>query len=261
MCSLRRLSRIVRLEGAALPWGMLLFSKSLRTIWFISSEGLIQQLSLAKALTVIAFTNASCFLIVRHRFCRKGPDFRVLTPIYFPPQTILPTWHAQPYLTHFLENGWVRIGSQRPSLELPARGYGEMEFSLLLPNIGQNVHYASIQEVASHHIILTYTFAVVACQPPVIMIVMRLSSLSILSKPHMSQLQWEFVNDARTELLVDGVAYEKGYGLPGNVGRGEMNNCLIDSLRQCLGDIQCGRNAVRRDLKLSLPAIQKLSPI
>ena len=78
---------------------------------------------------------------------------------------------------------------------------------------------------------------------------MRLSSLSILSKPHMSQLPWEFVNDARTELLVDGVAYKKGYGLPGNVDRGEMNNCLIDSLRQCLGDIQCDRNAVRRDLQ------------
>ena len=144
MCSLRRLSRIVRLEGASLPWGMLLFSKSLRTIWFISPEGLIQQFSLAKALTVIAFTNAPCFLIVRHRFCRKGRDFRVLTPIYFPPQTILPTWHAKPYLTHFLENGWIRIETQRPSLELPAGGYGEMEFSLLLPNIGQNVQYASI---------------------------------------------------------------------------------------------------------------------
>ena len=67
--------------------------------------------------------------------------------------------------------------------------------------------------------------------------------------PHMSQLPWKFRNEAKTELLVDGVEYRRGYGCPGKPADGETNNCLIDSLRQCLGDVQCDRKAVRRDLQ------------
>ena len=67
--------------------------------------------------------------------------------------------------------------------------------------------------------------------------------------PHMSQMPWRFTNEARTELLVDGVAYVKGYGYPGDPQFGETNNCLIDSLRQCLHHAGCDRKLVRRDLQ------------
>jgi len=70
------------------------------------------------------------------------------------------------------------------------------------------------------------------------------------SVPHMSQLPWAFTNDARTELLVDGAPYRKGYGYPGDGSRGEYNNCLIDSLRQCLDDVSCACATVRRDLQM-----------
>ena len=66
---------------------------------------------------------------------------------------------------------------------------------------------------------------------------------------HMSQVPWAFLNRARTELKVDGVGLSKGYGVPGNPEHGEANNCLIDSLRQCLGDLQCDCRKVRRDLQ------------
>ena len=69
------------------------------------------------------------------------------------------------------------------------------------------------------------------------------------SVPHMSQLPWAFTNNSRTELLVDGTLYRKGYGYPGNSNRGEYNNCLIDSLRQCLRDVSCDCTRVRRDLQ------------
>ena len=59
------------------------------------------------------------------------------------------------------------------------------------------------------------------------------------SVPHMSQLPWTFTNNSRTQMLVDGVAYRRGYGFPGDSRNEEFNNCLIDSLRQCLGDLQC----------------------
>jgi hypothetical protein len=45
------------------------------------------------------------------------------------------------------------------------------------------------------------------------------------------------------------VAYRRGYGFPGDSFNEEFNNCLIDSLRQCLGDLQCDRKLVRRDLQ------------
>ena len=67
--------------------------------------------------------------------------------------------------------------------------------------------------------------------------------------PHMSQVPWQFTNAARTELTVDGVAYRRGYGFPGDPLTGESNNCLIDSIRQCLGNLQCDRTLVRGDLQ------------
>ena len=66
--------------------------------------------------------------------------------------------------------------------------------------------------------------------------------------PHMSQIAWEFTGGARDELLVDGVAYKAGKGDQGDSSQGEMNNCLIDSLRQCLGQMVCDRKKVREDL-------------
>ena len=67
--------------------------------------------------------------------------------------------------------------------------------------------------------------------------------------PHMSQLPWKFLDTARSQLLVDGIAYRKGYGDPGAAEHGEWNNCLIDSLRQCLGGVQCDRRVVRKELQ------------
>ena len=49
--------------------------------------------------------------------------------------------------------------------------------------------------------------------------------------------------------MLDGVAYQRRWGNPGDEDRGEQNNCLIDSLRQCLDNIACDRLAVRRDLQ------------
>ena len=66
--------------------------------------------------------------------------------------------------------------------------------------------------------------------------------------PHMSQLPWSFQDAAMTRLVVDGNNYRKGYGAPGNLEEGEANNCLIDSIRQCLGNLACDRRRVREDL-------------
>ena len=68
------------------------------------------------------------------------------------------------------------------------------------------------------------------------------------SVPHRFQLPWEFRDAARSCLAVDGVLYRRGYGNPGEAQLGERNNCLIDSLRQCLGNIACDRRRVRQDL-------------
>ena len=68
------------------------------------------------------------------------------------------------------------------------------------------------------------------------------------SIPHMFQVPWNFTNEARDELIVDGIAYKKGYGFPGDPTLGERNNCLIDSLRQCLSHMACDRQKVREDL-------------
>lgn len=68
------------------------------------------------------------------------------------------------------------------------------------------------------------------------------------SLPHFQEVRWEFTDGARTLLVVDGARYRKGYGNPGERARGEANNCLIDSLRQCLG-LECDRMRVRQDLQ------------
>ena len=66
--------------------------------------------------------------------------------------------------------------------------------------------------------------------------------------PHMTQVNWNFINGSNIDLLVDGVTYRRGYGFPGDPERGEANNCLIDSLRQCLGYRVCDIRKVREDL-------------
>ena len=47
---------------------------------------------------------------------------------------------------------------------------------------------------------------------------------------------------------VDGALYSVGHGDPGRSADGEFNNCLIDSLRQCIG-VTADRRLVRRDLQ------------
>ena len=76
--------------------------------------------------------------------------------------------------------------------------------------------------------------------------------------PHMSQIPWTFNNAARTQLTVDGIAYRRGYGFPGDVKTGEANNCLIDSIRQCLGNLVCDRRLVREDLKVEYGSATEL---
>ena len=53
-----------------------------------------------------------------------------------------------------------------------------------------------------------------------------------------------------TKLMIDGVQYFVGRGDPGDARIGEHNNCLIDSLRQCLG-IQRNYRKVREDLMVA----------
>ena len=68
--------------------------------------------------------------------------------------------------------------------------------------------------------------------------------------PHMTQVPWRFdgrTNKGATELFIDGQHYYKGYGNPGSANNNECNNCLIDSMRQCLG-LECDRKLVRQDL-------------
>ena len=70
------------------------------------------------------------------------------------------------------------------------------------------------------------------------------------SVPHSQQVHWEFdgvTTWGATKLVVDGVRYFVGRGDPGDACIGEYNNCLIDSLRQCLG-IKCDCRKVRADL-------------
>ena len=80
------------------------------------------------------------------------------------------------------------------------------------------------------------------------------------SVPHLSQMPWRFCDYARSQLLVDGVLYKKGYGYPGDPALGESNNCLIDSLRQALGDVECDRMLVRRDLQVEFGTANANNP-
>lgn len=68
------------------------------------------------------------------------------------------------------------------------------------------------------------------------------------SLPHRSQVSWNYIDGTSKEVLVDKVTYRIGVGCPGDPNHGEHNNCLIDSLRQCLGNLQCDRKLVRQDL-------------
>ena len=69
--------------------------------------------------------------------------------------------------------------------------------------------------------------------------------------PHMSQVVWRFsvekAQGGRPRVDVDGVTYSVGHGDPGRAHEGEYNNCLIDSMRQCIG-IHVDRRKVRADL-------------
>ena len=81
--------------------------------------------------------------------------------------------------------------------------------------------------------------------------------------PHLTQIQWKFDGYTRrssSKVQVDGAHYYVGHGDPGRAQDGECNNCLIDSLWQCLG-ITADRKAVRADLEkqlvVSLAALPK----
>ena len=67
--------------------------------------------------------------------------------------------------------------------------------------------------------------------------------------PHFSQVVWRFNTTRRRSAIVevDGVSYYVGHGDPGRATENESNNCLIDSLRQCIG-IHVDRRRVRADL-------------
>ena len=70
--------------------------------------------------------------------------------------------------------------------------------------------------------------------------------------PHFSQVRWRFEKErtprgSRRVVVVDDARYTVGYGDPGRAADGEFNNCLIDSLRQCVGIIS-DRKAVRHAL-------------
>jgi hypothetical protein len=69
--------------------------------------------------------------------------------------------------------------------------------------------------------------------------------------PHFTQVDWR-LTDTTTQrgspiIEVDGVSHYIGHGDPGRASKGETNNCLIDSLRQCIG-MSADRKAVRADL-------------
>ena len=78
------------------------------------------------------------------------------------------------------------------------------------------------------------------------------------SLPHYNQVVWSFkhrrdgTQDKRL-VDVDGVSFAVGVGDPGRSRNDEYNNCLIDSLRQCIGitadRIVELRRQVRRDLQ------------
>ena len=71
------------------------------------------------------------------------------------------------------------------------------------------------------------------------------------SVPHFSQTEWRFdgrTSQGKTRLIVNGLQYYRGYGNPGRSRQGACsNNCLIDSLRQCLG-MHSDPELVRQDL-------------
>ena len=68
--------------------------------------------------------------------------------------------------------------------------------------------------------------------------------------PHFSQVSWHFESAAADQpriVVVNGHSYKVGHGDPGYINGVCENNCLIDSLRQCLG-IEADCRKVRRDL-------------
>ena len=73
--------------------------------------------------------------------------------------------------------------------------------------------------------------------------------------PHRTQVSWKFTGTTigrRQQIEVNNHMYYVGHGDSGSEADGERNNCLIDSLRQCIG-VPCSRVAVRNDLLVRHP--------
>jgi hypothetical protein len=70
--------------------------------------------------------------------------------------------------------------------------------------------------------------------------------------PHYNQVVWSFNKNTTKQqnsiVDIDGLSYYIGHGNPGRAAEGESNNCLIDSLRQCVG-LLVDRRKVRADLQ------------
>ena len=67
------------------------------------------------------------------------------------------------------------------------------------------------------------------------------------SVPHMNQITWAWAGEGR--VILDGVSYMVGYGNPGG-----YNDCLIDSVRQCLC-LNTDPRRVRDDLLTAFAAV------
>ena len=115
-CTLRRLSTIVQIEEASFRYGILLFMADLECVWSVKTDGRIGRCSLAEALRLIACTGIATFLVIRPAFCRKGADFKVLAPLHFPNESLLPSVRQKCACRQCLDNGWVRLVCERSSL-------------------------------------------------------------------------------------------------------------------------------------------------
>ena len=143
-CTLRRLSKIVQMQEATLTHGVLLFSADFQSVWVVYSDGRIVRCCFAEVFKLIRAASVATFLVIRPPFCRKGQDFRILTPLLFPRQSMLPESGLKSLSRKFLGEGWVRVDCQRSSLDIQRHGMGEMTFRLLLPANGRKVSYFSV---------------------------------------------------------------------------------------------------------------------
>ena len=143
-CSLRRLSTIVRMEKARLKYGMLLFTADLKCVWSVKTNGLIGRCSWAEALQLITCTEITTFLVIRPAFCRRSADFKILTPLHFPQEALLPSLRQKSTCRQYLDNGWVRLVCERSSLQVARCSRGELTFRLLLPANSRRAVFTSV---------------------------------------------------------------------------------------------------------------------